>query len=124
MADLYGWDGTKWVRIVVSGSGGITISGVPNRASFGVNQKTVAAAGTAEQLQSQDIPDSFSVSVRAFDGNLGSIYVGPSKVDAENHAKATILAPGQFILLYITNVDEVWIDATNNGEGVMWLVEI
>jgi hypothetical protein len=124
MADMYGWDGTQWVRINVTGGGSIVVGAVANRPSFAVNQKTVAAHGTAEQLQSQAIPDGFSVSIRAFDTNTKNIYLGPTKADAQNHTKATVLSQGQFVLLYITDVSEVWIDADVNGEGVMWLVEV
>lgn len=106
------------------GGGGGGGTAVPNQPTFAVNQKTVAAPGTAEQLQSQAVPNGFSIFVRALLNNTGTIWVGPDKATAEDHSKATPLEPGAFLELYLTNVEAIWIDAEVADEGVSWTVEV
>jgi hypothetical protein len=123
MADMYGWDGTQWVRITVGGGGGIVVNPTPNRASFVTAQVPVPTHGNAVQFASQAIPDGFSIAVKAFDTNTGNIYIGNSEANAENHAVAAILAAGQSLLYFIDNADLIWIDSDVDDEGVVWTVE-
>jgi hypothetical protein len=118
-----------FVQIVEGISGGVPIpvsgGGVPaNRADFKTNQKAVAAAGTAVQLQSQAVPDGFSIFIRALTANTGTIWVSDSQANAQNHAVAEPLEAGAFNTIALNNTDEIWIDADVNGEGVSWLVEV
>lgn len=108
------------IPIPVSGAGG----GPPNRSNFATNQKTVTTPGTAVQLQTQAIPDGFTVFVRALFGNTGKIWVGDSQANAQNHAVAEPLEGGAFNTIALTNVNEIWIDADVASEGVSWLVEV
>jgi hypothetical protein len=102
----------------------VTGGGTPsNRGSFVTNQKNVAIPGTAVQLQTQAIPNGFTVYIRARSTNTGNVYVGSSAANAQNHAVAEILEPGAFLLYGITNSDLVFLDADVAGEGVMWTVE-
>jgi hypothetical protein len=96
----------------------------PNQPTFAANQQTVAVPGTAAQLQAQAVPNGFQIFVRALITNNGTIYVGPSAADAQNHAKATPLEPGAFVELALTGVSAIWIDADDANDGVSWIVEI
>lgn len=106
------------VPIPVSGGGTS-----PNQPTFAVNQKAVTTAGTAVQLQSNAVPDGFSIFLRAKTGNTGVIWVGPDAVTAQDHTKATPLEAGAFLELFLTDVNEIWIDADVSGEGTSWTVE-
>jgi len=105
--------------IVISGGGA-----VPNRAAFTTDQLLVAVPGTAQALQAQAVPDGFDIFVEALDGNTGKVYIGGTKADAENHAKADVLSAGAFRTLALTNTDAIWVDADVAGEGVQWAVEV
>jgi hypothetical protein len=118
-----------WVQPVEGTPGGIPIpvsgGGVPaNRSNFATNQKAVPTAGTAVQLQSQAVPDGFTIFIRALVENTGKIWVGDSQANAQNHAVAEPLEAGAFNTIALTNTNEIWIDADVNGEGVSWLVEV
>ena len=78
--------------------------------------KTVAAAGTAERLQSSDQLVR-SVVVRAKSGNTGNVYVGDATVSSSDPG----IAPGDRLNLrgdpYL-NLFDIFIDVDTNGEGV------
>lgn len=99
-----------------------TAQGV-NRETFQTGTMNVAAAGTAVQLGTQDIPDGYSVVIRAKVTNTKQIYFANSQANAQNHAVAAQLGPDDYIALFISNTKLVWIDADVNGEGVTWAVE-
>lgn len=87
-------------------------------------QDTVTTAGTAVQLNggtSLPIPDGASVAVRANSDNTGPVYVGDSTVDAATGFEKT---PGDGVAVNVTDVNAIWIDADNAGDGVTWLVEV
>lgn len=92
-----------------------------NRRTLATNQKNVTSAGTAEALQSQDVPAGYAVVVRAKEGNSGNIYVGNSGVSSSN---GDILNPGGVVELFVDDVSDIYIDADNDGEGVSWVVEV
>jgi hypothetical protein len=96
----------------------------PNQPTFACDQQAVPVPGTAVQLQSQAVPDGFSVFLRAKVGNTGTIWVGPDAATAQDHTKATALEPGAFLEVFLTNVDEFWIDADTAADGISWLVEV
>ena len=94
-----------------------------NRKSFTAFRKTVAAAGTPEQLHTDlPIPDSFALIIKALDGNTGNIEIAEGETKAGT-SEVFILDAGQSVPLFITNANAVWIDATVNGEGVVCIVE-
>jgi hypothetical protein len=115
------------VQPVEGVAGGVPIpisGGVVNRPAFATNQKNVTTPGTAVQLQTQAIPDGFTIYIRARATNTGKIYVGSSAANAQNHAVAEILEAGAYLTYGITNADLVYIDADVGAEGVMWTVEV
>lgn len=94
-----------------------------NKKSFETFRKTVAAAGTAEQLHADlPIPDGFGLIMKALDGNTGDIEFANSKAKAEG-SDVFILDAGQSIALSVTNANAVWLDVTVSGEGVVFYVE-
>lgn len=111
---------TNPLPVTVISGGGST----PNRSAFTTNQKTVAVPGTAEQFQTQAVPNGFTVFLEALDGNTGNIYIGGTQADAQNHTVANVLSAGAFRTLALTNTDEIWIDADVAGEGAQWTVEV
>jgi len=99
------------------------VGGTVNRSSFITGQKTVTAAGTAEQLPNQAVPDGFAVAITAKEANTGLVYVGNSKANAENHAVALPLSSGRTTALKVTNLNLIWIDAAVNAEGIDYILE-
>lgn len=89
-----------------------------NLTSWDHGQKTVTAAGTAENLVAMDVPDGIYLTIRALVGNVGNVYVGNSKANAEDVNKRLTLQPGESSSFKADDTDLIWIDADNNGEGV------
>jgi hypothetical protein len=84
-------------------------------------QNTVAAAGTAEQLGTQDIFG--PLMVKALDTNTGIVAVGNDGAGDVTVANGMRLAAGDVIVFsYVGNLASIWIDSAVNGEGVAWLM--
>jgi hypothetical protein len=84
-------------------------------------QKTVAAAGTAEQLGTQDIFG--PLMVKALDTNTGIVAVGNDGAGDVTVANGMRLAAGDVIVFsYVGNMASIWIDSAVNGEGIAWLM--
>ncbi len=124
-AVVSGWDpvADKFQTIGIS-PGNVQKTATPNHAAIKTNQKNVAAAGTAEQLPAQAVPDGFKLVIKAKKANTDNIFVGGTKADAENAAVNYILEPNESISLAVADFDDVWIDAAVNAEGVELIVEI
>jgi len=97
---------------------------VANRPGWTHGQKKVDAAGTAEQLPSQAVPDGFELVVRALPGNTGNIFLGKTKALAESAIARLQFSAGNGPTLKVKNADQVWLDAAVNDEGVDYWVEI
>lgn len=102
--------------IPVSGGGNS-----PNQPTWAQGFKIPAAAGTGEVLQTQTIPDGFTLFVRAYPDNSDAVYIGKSKANSE--ALITPLEPGAYATLALTDVNEVWVNSLVTGDGVFWYVE-
>lgn len=87
-----------------------------NRNSLTTGKKTVTIAGTAEQLPDVEVPESFEATITAKHGNVGRIYIGGSKAEAE--ARTISLARDDVFHEYLTNLNTIWIDASVSGEGI------
>lgn len=93
-----------------------------NRSSLTTGEKTVTAAGTGEQLHAGlSIPEGFYVRVIAKDTNVGRIYYGGTKAEAE--AQTANLDIEDYDDFYVTNLNKIWIDSEFDGEGVNYKVE-
>jgi hypothetical protein len=89
-----------------------------NLSSWDHGHKTVAAAGTAEQMTAMDVPNGIYLTIRALIGNVGNVYIGNSKANAEDANKQLTLQPGESSSFKADDTDLIWIDADNNGEGI------
>ena len=96
---------------VVAGGGTITGSAVLN------GKVTVTTAGTAVALSGSSTSIK-AVIVKALYSNTGKIYVGNSSVDSSNGYE---LESGEGVSLGIDDLNKVYIDADNNGEGVVYI---
>lgn len=89
--------------------------------------KTVAAAGTPEQLEPASVGEAFSIIIQALSTNEGTIVVGDKNVVAApgTHGAPTrrgiAIAAGQSISIDLADPAAVWLDATVNGDGVTWM---
>jgi len=95
-----------------------------NWGSIEHGQDSVATAGTSVQPNggtSISIPDGSALVVRANGTNSGNIYVGDSDVSSSNGFE---LGAGESLSIQTTDVNNIHIDADNNGEGVSWIVEV
>lgn len=91
-----------------------------NRSSITTGEKTVTTAGTAEQLPDVEVPEGFAGSIIAKYTNVGRIYYGGSKAQAEAHTANFDIE--DYDTFYVTNLNTIWIDADNNGEGIDYKV--
>jgi hypothetical protein len=86
--------------------------------------KTVSASGTAEALVASST-DAQMLFVEAKSGNTGAIYFGDSNVNKTTSKQITLLQ-GQSVDVhadggYKIDINEFYIDADNNGDGVGFL---
>ena len=85
--------------------------------------KKVTTVGTAVQLPPLLIPYDMEVVIKAPAGNTGTIYIGNSKPEAEDHTLSYPLERGEPIEYKIRNLSQLWIDSTVANEGIVWTVE-
>lgn len=81
-------------------------------------QITVTTAGT--EVQGTAIAgDGFFI--RALSTNTGKMYIGNNGSGAVSSSLGYELSAGDQIYIGIRNLNEIWIDASVNGEKVCWL---
>ena len=104
---------------------GLSNLGLPieNPESIAIQQKLVTTAGIAVQLPPVKIPYDCEVVILALTTNTGTIYVGNSKLNAEDHTISFPLLAGESIEYKIRNLSLLWVDASVSGEGIIWTVE-
>jgi hypothetical protein len=83
-------------------------------------QKSVAAAGTAEQLAA-DQPINGPVMLKALPTNTGLVYIGNVSGDVASTNGMPLDAGEVLILTQVGNLSSLWVDSVVNGEGVAWL---
>src|SRR5437879_78798 len=82
-------------------------------------QKNVTTSGTPVQLQDQTVDPNQSVVIKAKRANTGTICFGRSSAEALNSdTKHYKLAADQSVTVSVSNLNQIWIDSTVNGEGV------
>lgn len=91
-----------------------------NRTSITSGEKTVASAGTAEQLPDVEVPEGFEVTVTAKHANTGRVFFGGTKAEAEAHTVS--LGPDDVFHEFLTNLNALFLDSEVNGEGVDYAV--
>jgi len=81
---------------------------------------TVTTAGTAVVLGNMVVDG--PLMVKALLGNTNNIHVGGSDVDKTANNGLELDAGEVIIFNYIGDLNNIWIDADTNGEGVTWLL--
>jgi len=95
-----------------------------NKPALMTGQKNVTTAGTAVRLPDVAVPDGFKVVLMAKPTNTEYIYLGNSKVAAEDSSTYfDRLEAGDSITLQITTLKLVFINSSVSGEGITWIVE-
>lgn len=84
-------------------------------------QTTVTTAGTAVVLGSQTVNG--GVWIKALPANTGVMYVGNDGAEDVTSSNGFPLLAGETVNLYMSNLNQVWVDATVNGEKVAWLLD-
>lgn len=87
-----------------------------NRSSATTGDKTVATAGIAVQMPDVKVPEGFEATITAKHDNVDRVYIGGTKAEAEAHTVS--LGPDDVFHEYVTNLNAIWIDTDNDGEGV------
>ena len=83
-------------------------------------QTTVTTAGTEVQLNANQACR--SVVIKALTANTGIMYVGNNGSNAVASTTGYPLSASEYVVLEIKNLNNVYVDATVNGEGVAWIV--
>jgi len=96
------------------------MSNLGNRSSLTTGEKAVTTAGIAEQLPDVKVPEGFAVTIIAKHTNVGRIFYGGTKAEAEAHTAN--LDVEDFDTFYVTNLNKLWIDVENDGEGINYKV--
>jgi hypothetical protein len=89
--------------------------------ALGHGVKSVAVAGTAEPLVTQSTLANW-VMIQAQTDNVGLVAVGAQGVDATVATGTGIaLAAGQSLTLPVDNLQDIYVDALNAGDGVRFV---
>lgn len=83
----------------------------------------VPVVNTPVQLPDREIPYDIHFVIKAIPTNLGLIYVGNSRHEAQNINSSWWLIANETIEYKIRNSAQLWINATVAGEGVLCTVE-
>ena len=84
-------------------------------------QTTVTTAGTEVRLATNQ-PSRGLVYIRALSANTGKMYIGNDGADAVSSSTGYELAAGDQVIVTLTNLNQLWVDASVNGEKVCWLI--
>lgn len=103
--------------------GGRKDFGKKNKGAFATKKKTVTTAGTAVNVAAQVIPDGYAVVIKALSTNTDTVHIANVKADAEDDAKSYPLEGSESIEMFLSNFNEIWVDANVNGEGISVAVE-
>lgn len=83
-----------------------------------------AAGSTIKITATKYIPDGIAITVKAKNANTGLIYIADSSAKALNTSGGGFsLDNNESVGLQISSTDELWLDATVDGEGVEVLFE-
>lgn len=82
-------------------------------------QTTVTTAGTEVVLGTGAV-EGF-VSIKALTTNTGIMYVGNDGAGAVSSSTGYPLSAGQDITIEVGDLNNIWVDASVNGEKVAWL---
>ena len=84
-------------------------------------QKTISAAGSAEELGSQTI--NAALLIKALDTNTDVVVVGNDGAGDVSSSNGMRLEPGDcLVMTFVGDLSALIVDAAVNGEGVCWMV--
>lgn len=117
ISDRFKTDDERFLLVKTDSSTGDSLS-VDLIALTGVGngRKTIGSSGTSEELSVSTIIR--SVTIKALSTNTGNVYVGGSAVSSANGFP--LEAKGS-VSLDIDDLNDVFIDVDNNGEGVSFI---
>ena len=82
---------------------------------LGNGKITVSTPGSASAL---GVPTTTaSITIRALASNTGKVYVGTASVSSSNGFQ---LSPQETMSLDLNNLNKIWLDVDNAGEGVTY----
>jgi hypothetical protein len=108
-------DGTYVIKTVTAGT--ITL--------IDANDLTDESAGATVKITApKAIPDGIGVTIKAKTANTGNIHLAHSSASALNSANgAFVLDSNESVGLQVTNISDIWLDASVSGEAVEVIFE-
>ncbi len=103
--------------------GGFVQGWPPNTDNIEIARIDIAALNTAYRLPAIEVPDGFTLLVKAWPTNAGIIYVARSDPDARNVNQVWPLLPNDFFGVAIKNAHLLYISGTAVGDFATVLVE-
>lgn len=100
-------------------TGGAVLVSFAGNSTLGSGSQTVTTAGTRVQLSAISIPCK-KVTIQGLSSNTAQIYIGDSTVSSAN---GIYVFPTQIFQLTVSNLNLIWLDSVNNGEGVSYQYE-
>ncbi len=83
-------------------------------------QTTVTTAGTEVQLNANQACK--SVIIKALSTNTGIMYVGNDGANAVSSSTGYPLSKDDYVVLEVLNLNNIYVDASVNGEKVAWII--
>jgi hypothetical protein len=83
-------------------------------------QTTVTTAGTEVQLNANQACK--SVIIKALTSNTGIMYIGNDGANAVSSSTGYPLNKDEYVVLEVLNLNNVYVDASVNGEKVAWII--
>ncbi|OHD79803.1 MAG: hypothetical protein A3J97_11060 [Spirochaetes bacterium RIFOXYC1_FULL_54_7] len=83
-------------------------------------QVTVSTAGTAVPCTTAGVSGAGSFYIKALPANTGVIYVGTTGGSDVTSSNGYPLSALDAILVTVTSLSELYVDATVSGEGIAW----
>jgi len=84
-------------------------------------QKSVTTAGTAVALTTAGASLPGSYLIKALPGNTGTVYIGNDGANDVTSSNGLPLSASNTIVMTVTDLAQVKIDATADAQGVGWL---
>lgn len=83
-------------------------------------QTTVTTAGTEVKLNSHQ--PCKAVLIKALPTNTGIMYVGNAGDDTVSSSTGFPLSKNETVVVETLNLNNIWVDASVNGEKVAWII--
>lgn len=116
-------DLSRSIASIIAALGG-QAPGLGNPETFSTGQVVVTTAGIPVQLPDMPVPAGHKAIIAAKPDNAGDILFAPSEQGAKPTSTTRFdrLEPGDSFPFPIANLEEIWLDADNSGDGISWYV--